>query len=245
VSASRSVHEAELMRMELVVVGEGESFELAPPQGEEAAALLVEGELESAAGRASRSGVFDGRPAAWFLPAGSSLDSVAGPTATVVTFTTKGAGLEAGGAEPVLIDRGRAEKRGRDEWERTVTTLVDPAGCGSQRLIAGLTTHADGGWSSYPPHRHDGSGGEPYFEEIYHYRFEPPTGFGFQGLYADDGLAEARLIRDRDTLTISRGYHPVCAAPGHRFGYFWSLCGPAEHFEPVDDPVHAWVASAA
>jgi 5-deoxy-glucuronate isomerase len=162
---------------------------------------------------------------------------------SVAVITTAGAGLEATGGDPVFVEAGDEEIRGHDEWERTVITLIDPSSCGSRRLIAGQTTHASGGWSSYPPHRHDGSGEEPYFEEIYHYRFEPPTGFGFQALYADDGLSEASLIRDGDTLTIERGYHPVCAAPGHRFTYLWALCGPAERFEPVDDPVHAWVSA--
>ena len=44
-------------------------------------------------------------------------------------------------------------------------------------------------------------------------------------------------------FTIPRGYHPVCAAPEHRFTYFWALCGPAMDFQQVDDPVHEWVSS--
>jgi 5-deoxy-glucuronate isomerase len=230
------------MRMEVTEVGAGEGLDLAPPEGEEAAALLIAGELEIDSRRAGRAGPFDPPAAGWYLPPGSEPAARAGAASTVAIVTTKGAGLESQGGDVALVERAEGERRGRGEWERTVTTLIDPSTSGSRRLIAGQTVHASGGWSSFPPHRHDGSGDEPYFEEIYHYRFQPETGFGFQGLYADDGLSEGHLIRDGDTLTIGRGYHPVCAAPEHRFAYFWALCGPAELFRQVDDPVQAWVA---
>jgi 5-deoxy-glucuronate isomerase len=228
------------MRMELITLSAGEGLELAPPVGEETAALLVSGSIDAGSNHAVRPSPFGPPVAGWYVPPGSSLTGRAVEPSTVAVVTTIDAGIEVGG-EPVFAETSEGESRGRGEWERTVITLIDPAR-GSRRLIAGQTTHSDGGWSSYPPHRHDGSGEEPYFEEIYHYRFDPPTGFGFQGLYSEDGLSEARLIRDADTLTISRGYHPVCAAPGHHFTYFWALCGPADRFEQVDDPVQAWVA---
>lgn len=231
------------MRMEVTELDRDESLELLPPRGEEAAVLLLAGDVGAESGRAARPSAFEPPVAGWYLPPGSALVARAAAPSAVAIVTTNGAGLDREGEQPVFARGDEGERRGRGEWERTVVTLVDPSSCGSERLIAGQTSHASGGWSSYPPHRHDGSGEEPYFEEIYHYRFEPPTGFGFQALYADDGLSEASLIRDGDTLTIERGYHPVCAAPGHRFTYLWALCGPAERFEPVDDPVHAWVSA--
>jgi 5-deoxy-glucuronate isomerase len=230
------------MRIEIADLDPGASLDFAPEAGEEAAVILLSGEVRSASGGASRGSPFDPPLAGWYLPPGSDLAARAEAASTVAVVTTKGAGLEGSGGEVAYAEEAEGETRGRDEWERTVTTLIDPSTCGSRRLIAGQTSHSSGGWSSHPPHRHDGSGEEPYFEEIYHYRFDPPTGFGLQALYAADGFSEAHLIRDADTLTIARGYHPVCAAPGHRFTYVWALCGPAERFQPVDDPVHAWVA---
>lgn len=227
--------------MEIADLDEGESLEVAAQPGEEAAALLVGGELEAGADRAARRSPFEPRLAGWYLPPGESWSARASTPASVLSVTTVGADLQATGGDVAFTEAGEGEKRGRDEWERTVVTLIEPSSVGSQRLIVGQTSHLSGGWSSYPPHRHDGSGDEPYFEEIYHYRFDPSPGFGFQGLYSDD-LSEAHLIRDGATLTIPRGYHPVCAAPGYRFTYFWALCGPAERFEQVDDPVHVWVA---
>jgi 5-deoxy-glucuronate isomerase len=233
------------MRMEIVGLDPGESLALEAPPAEEALALLISGKVEAGPDTAERSSPFDPPLTGWHLPPGESWSARAESTAVLATVTTVGAGLEGTGGDVAFTEASEGEARGRDEWERTVITLIDPGSVGSRRLIAGQTTHAGGGWSSYPPHRHDGSGDEPYFEEIYHYRFDPPSGFGFQGLYSGDGLNEAQLIRDGDTLTISRGYHPVCAAPGYRFTYFWALCGPAERFEQVDDPAHSWVASAS
>jgi 5-deoxy-glucuronate isomerase len=229
------------MRMEIIDLDRGEDLEVATQPRDEAAVMLVAGELEAGPDRAARPSAFEPRLAGWYLPPGESWRARALAPATVLTVTTVGADLKPTGGDVASIEAADGETRGRDEWERTVITLIEPGSVGSQRLIAGQTSHVSGGWSSYPPHRHDGTGDEPYFEEIYHYRFDPPAGFGFQGLYSDEG-AEAHLVRDGDTLTIAQGYHPVCAAPGYRFTYFWLLCGPAERFEQVDDPVHEWVA---
>ena len=228
--------------MEFAQLVPGEDLELVAPPGEETVAMLISGAVEAGSGRAERSSPFEPPLAGWFLPPGAELAAHAETAGTLAVVTSKGAGLDGSGDLPVFLERTEGEVRGRDEWERSVLTMAD-AESGARRLIAGQTTHASGGWSSYPPHRHDGSGGEPYFEEIYHYRFDPEEGFGFQGLYGGDDLSEAHLIRDGDTLTIERGYHPVCAAPGHRFTYFWALCGPADSFQQVDDPIYEWVAA--
>jgi 5-deoxy-glucuronate isomerase len=230
------------MRMELADLDAGETQEVVAPPGEEAAVLLVVGRIEAGPDNPTRTSPFDLPLAGWYLPPGETWTARAESPTTLAIVTTIDAGLRGTGGEVAFTEAGEGERRGRDEFERTVITLIDPSSVGSQRLIAGQTTHASGGWSSYPPHRHDGSGDEPYFEEIYHYRFDPPSGFGFQGIYSGDDLSEANLIRDGDTLTIPRGYHPVCAAPGHRFTYLWALCGPAERFEQVEDPEHEWVA---
>ena len=228
--------------MEVAGLDAGEKLEVVAPPREEAAVMLISGAIEAGPDHATRASPFDPPLAGWYLPPGEFWTARAKPAATLAIVTTIDAGLRGTGGDVAFTEAGEGEVRGREEFERTVITLIDPNSVGSQRLIAGQTTHASGGWSSYPPHRHDGSGDEPYFEEIYHYRFDPPTGFGFQGIYSGDDLTEAHLIRDGDTLTIARGYHPVCAAPGYRFTYIWALCGPATQFEQVDDPVHEWVA---
>jgi 5-deoxy-glucuronate isomerase len=122
------------------------------------------------------------------------------------------------------------EERGSGAFARTVRTYL-PSG----PLIAGETINPAGGWSSYPPHRHDD------FEEAYLYRFAPANGFGLAARY-DETAAESAVVRDGDVTRIPRGYHPVVAAPGYAMCYVWALAGDADTFAPQLDPAHAWVS---
>jgi 5-deoxy-glucuronate isomerase len=135
-----------------------------------------------------------------------------------------------GDAQTRVIDRATVdvEERGQPPFARTVRTYL-PTG----PLIAGETVNPAGGWSSYPPHRHD-------HEEAYLYRFAPGNGFGFAGRY-DAGSTEATIVRDGDLTWIPSGYHPVVAAPGYAMTYVWSLAGESDVLTPSLDPEHAWV----
>ena len=85
--------------------------------------------------------------------------------------------------------------------------------------------YADKGcWSGYPPHKHDEERGnqESEFEEIYHYRFRPETGFGAQIAFQPDGSSCAFMTRDGDTFLLDRGYHPTVTSPGHD-GYIFTI----------------------
>ena len=85
--------------------------------------------------------------------------------------------------------------------------------------------YADKGcWSGYPPHKHDEERGneESEFEEIYHYRFHPETGFGAQIAFQPDGSSCAYMTRTGDTFLLDRGYHPTVTSPGHR-GYIFTI----------------------
>jgi 5-deoxy-glucuronate isomerase len=130
--------------------------------------------------------------------------------------------------EPAQV---QVEDRGNGAFARTVRTYI-PDG----PLIAGETLNPPGGWSSYPPHRHDD------FEEAYLYRFEPRGGFGLAAQYDDPGDREAFVVHDGDVTRIRRGYHPVVAAPGYAMAYIWALAGDAETFSPTLDPAHDWVS---
>ncbi len=85
--------------------------------------------------------------------------------------------------------------------------------------------YADKGcWSGYPPHKHDEERGtaESEFEEIYHYRFRPETGFGAQIAFQPDGSSCAFMTRSGDTFLLDRGYHPTVTSPGHE-GYIFTI----------------------
>jgi 5-deoxy-glucuronate isomerase len=105
---------------------------------------------------------------------------------------------------------------------------------------------ADAGcWSGYPPHKHDTERPpeETAFEEIYHYRFRPETGFGAQFCYEEQaGVPDAAtpqvvMTRHGDTFLVDRGYHPTVASPGHEAYIFTILVGAhqrslVQSFEP-------------
>lgn len=101
----------------------------------------------------------------------------------------------------------------------------------------------DGCWSGYPPHKHDTERPpeETEFEEIYHYRYRPETGFGAQFCYGDDsGGTEPQVVMTRhgDTFLIDRGYHPTLRAPGYEGYVLTILVGRCQrslvqNFEPA------------
>jgi KduI/IolB family len=52
-------------------------------------------------------------------------------------------------------------------------------------------------------------------QEVYHWRFNPKSGFGAQLWYSPDGDATAYVTRDGDTFAFSAGYHPTVRSPFH------------------------------
>jgi 5-deoxy-glucuronate isomerase len=118
------------------------------------------------------------------------------------------------------------EDRGDGTTARRVRTYV-PEG----ELIVGETLNPPGGWSSYPPHRHE-------HEELYLYRFAPVEGFGVHVSYDEDS-DEARVVRDGSIERITAGYHPVVAAPAAAMYYLWALAGDADTVDTRIDPAFA------
>jgi 5-deoxy-glucuronate isomerase len=139
---------------------------------------------------------------------------------------------------------------GKDSWRRDIslgTTMDLPI----QRLVIGETVSAAGNWSSYPPHKHDERNlpAEYPLEEIYYFLVNPDQGFGLMRVYDPpkrrDGQDEAFVIQNGDTVVISRGYHPVVAAPGYQLYYLYALAGRERyHGTWSDDPAHQWVRDA-
>ena len=107
------------------------------------------------------------------------------------------------------------------------------------RLLVSELYAEEGCWSGYPPHKHDvDREGETNHAEIYHYRFDPETGFGAQLHYFDDGRTDAAMTRHGDTYLLPAGYHPTVTSPGHCSYVFTILVGGTErglvqHFDPT------------
>jgi 5-deoxy-glucuronate isomerase len=106
----------------------------------------------------------------------------------------------------------------------------------------------EGCWSGYPPHKHDTERlpDESDFEEIYHYRYRPESGFGAQYCYPADGEPTVAMTRHGDTFLIDRGYHPTVRAPGHEGYIFTILVGRhqrsmVQYFEPAHQHLMAQI----
>ena len=108
-------------------------------------------------------------------------------------------------------------------------------------LVSELFTVGKGGWSGFPPHKHDTDRPptETRHDEAYNFRFRPKRGFGMQLVQRDDGsVGEAYHIIDGSTVLLDKGYHPCVVAPGYEMYYFTILGGLSQrpliqYFQPA------------
>ena len=231
------------IRLELPVLAAGERATFAAPAADEAALILLAGDVRWGDRRATRPDVFGTPASAVYLPPGASVDVAADEATELALAVTMFGDLHpVEAATPFFVrpDDVVVHERGQDGWRRDVHDLVADA-VPAQRLIVGETFNAPGEWSSFPPHKHDGRDGEPALEEVYYYRFDKPDGFGFQGLYDADGEERAIFLRHGAVVGIPRGYHPVCAAPGYGLYYLWALVGVRRALAMYEDPAHRWL----
>jgi 5-deoxy-glucuronate isomerase len=230
----------ELTTHRLTLAGGTRASYVAP--GEESVVVLHRGSgTWAASGRTwdvSRKDVFAERATALWLPPGQDLRVETGTGLEAIVVSTP----SEGGGDAVLCGPHEVTvaQRGRDMYHREVHDIFvrDPH---VRRLMVGETFNARGQWSSYPPHKHDGTDGELRLEEMYYYRVDPPGGFGSQMLYTADGESVTHEVRDGDLVLLPYGYHPVCAAPGYRLYYLWAIAGDERRLAVYEDPAHRWV----
>lgn len=148
------------------------------------------------------------------------------------------------------------EIRGGDNATRQINGIIPP-GFDCHRLVVVEVYTPSGGWSSYPPHKHDvhrtdGDGNlvEADLEEIYYYKVDGPEGYAYQRIYTDENSPLHRAGYPIDAVVIARndhvvlvpeGYHPVVSAPGYTTYYLNVLSGSAQSLANSDDPRYAWV----
>jgi 5-deoxy-glucuronate isomerase len=102
------------------------------------------------------------------------------------------------------------------------------AGKVGKLLVSELFTVGAGGWSGFPPHKHDTDHlpEETRHDEVYNFRFNPENGFGAQFLTQEgEDIGEVYHIKNSSTIKIEKGYHPCVAAPGYDMYYFTILGG--------------------
>ena len=107
-----------------------------------------------------------------------------------------------------------------------------------------LYTVGQGGWSGFPPHKHDTDRlpDETRHDETYNYRFRPNNGFGFQLFQqVGDKVGKSEHIVDGSTVIIDKGYHPCGVAPGYEMYYFTILGGLSQRsLVQFFQPEHAY-----
>ena len=104
----------------------------------------------------------------------------------------------------------------------------NPGGQVGKLLVSELFTVGAGGWSGFPPHKHDTDAlpNESRHDEVYNFRFNPEHGFGAQFLTREgDEMGDVYHIRNGSTIQIDKGYHPCVAGPGYEMYYFTILAG--------------------
>ncbi len=109
--------------------------------------------------------------------------------------------------------------------------------CPSERLWLAEVVVRDGRWATYPPHKHEDVPGDLFQEEMYFYKVEPQTGFGFCALFGGEvGGDHAFMVRHNTLHKMPFGYHTVAAAPGHQVYYLAVYAGRDKGHRPSPHP---------
>lgn len=228
--------ELELARGNFEGVAEGRESLLVLLGGR--SSVEVEGQ-GSWAGLGGRPSVFDAPATSVYVPAGVPY-RVRGDAEVAVLRAPSGVGGSAYVIGPSDVE---VAVRGSGQFRREVHTILDESRPASS-LVVGETFNDPGAWSSYPPHKHDvhDPPRQALLQEVYHFRLQPPQGFGFQRVYSPErGVDLTFLVSDGDTVLIPFGYHPVVAAAGYRLYYLWALAGRGRSLYLEEDPDHVWV----
>lgn len=190
---------------------------------------------------AVRASVFDGPPAALYVPPRTAWTVEA---ATELELAVCTAPAERGAELRVLAPGDvRHESRGSGGEAREIDHILMEDEPAESLLVTEVVTPA-GHWSSYPPHKHDTEDPprEARLEETYFYRFAKPGGFAVQRVYtADRSLDEVLVPGDGDLVLVPGGYHPVAVAAGYDGYYLNVMAGPNRAWNFTVDPDHAWL----
>ena len=229
-------------------------------QQNELALVMLSGTVDVSSNRGEwkdlgeREHVFSGYPHALYLPAGTSFSVTATRNSEfAIAWTPTDREHQPREIRPSDIT---VEIRGGDNATRQINGIIPP-GFDCHRLVVVEVYTPSGGWSSYPPHKHDvhredGNGNvlEADLEEIYYYKIDKPEGYAYQRVYTDgdsplhqagypiDGLM---MPRNNDVVLVPEGYHPVVSPPGYTTYYLNVLAGSAQSLANVDDPQYSWV----
>ncbi len=241
-----------LVYFNIVRLSAGERF-VSTVEGYETCVVPATGTIDVQIGDWSADGVggrgedvWDGEPNAVYAPVGAAAEMTA---VTDCEVFIAGAAFDEVYA-PFVVRAGDIDpvQYGSDDTKthRKIKHLLgqNPPGKVGRLLVSELYTVGAGGWSGFPPHKHDTDRlpDESHHDEVYNFRFRPGHGFGMQLLQREDGeVGEAYHIVDGSTLQIDKGYHPCVAAPGYEMYYFTILAGASQRsLVQFFQPTHAY-----
>jgi 5-deoxy-glucuronate isomerase len=211
--------------------------------------VMVEGKARlSGLGRdwgvlGERMNVFEKTPPhCLYLPNGADWAATAETDCVIAVCSAPGKGGHAArriGPEGITL-----AERGKDTNIRYIDDIAmeNEDYCDSL-LVTEVFTPA-GHWSSYPSHRHDEDDFPriTYLEETYYHRLNPPSGFGVQRVYTDDGtLDETMAVVDGDVVLVPRGHHPCGAPYGFEMYYLNVMAGPLRKWRFLPAPEVEWI----
>lgn len=189
------------------------------------------GQASTFAAIGERDTIWDNDPSAVYVPVGSRAEFTcrSDDAEVFVAGARFDEAYEPFAVRPADID---IVQYGSDETKthRKIKHILgkDPPGRVGRLLVSELFTVGAGGWSGFPPHKHeeDRLPDETRHDEVYNFRFRPEHGFGLQLLEpSGGGSPQAFQIVNGSTLAIREGYHPCVAAPGYEMYYFTILGG--------------------
>lgn len=219
---------------------------------------------------AGRSSVFAGPSDTLYLPAGTQLTLTnAGETPARIALCGARVEDETGGGREVVhlpADLVPVELRGAGQCSREVRGFAMPDTLpGAEQILACEVITPAGGWSSYPPHKHDTDrpGEESELEEIYYFetqsvgevdagrapltrgtdRDDGRQPVGYQQVYGAHGRDIDVLVEvtTGDAVLVPHGWHgPAMAAPDADLYYLNVMAGPGPErvWLICDDPAH-------
>lgn len=208
--------------------------------------LVIEGETFNAIGNRGVD-VWDGEPEGVYAPSSSKVQLVC--TSEAAEIFIAGAKFDQQ-LQPFAVRVADIDKiqYGSDDTKthRKIKHIIgtkykDRVG---RLLVSELFTVGQGGWSGFPPHKHDTDRLplETRHDETYNFRFKPNHGFGMQLVQREDGkVGDAYHLVDGSTIVLDRGYHPCVAAPGYEMYYFTILGGLSQRpLVQFFQPTHAY-----
>lgn len=237
----------------IIKLKQGQAFEYDVP-GYETGIVPATGTIDVHAGAETflaignrKTDVWDGEPEGVYAPTGAKVRILcASPTAEVFVAGARFDGVLAPfavrAADIDKIQYGSDDTKTHRKIKHILgTKYKDRVG---RLLVSELFTVGQGGWSGFPPHKHDTDRLplETRHDETYNFRFRPNHGFGLQLVQREDGkTGDAYHLTDGSTVVLDKGYHPCVAAPGYEMYYFTILGGLSQRpLVQFFQPAHAY-----